>query len=102
MATVTALQSFVGILEKDVLGPDRIEKHSEFPNQPSVFPGGLGFSVGSLERKILKAGRKIDVVRGQKFESNHPAVLKWPAMFGQTAAGEVEQATSAPGEKRGK
>lgn len=103
MATVVAITSFVGILENDELGPDRIEKHSEFP-APSVFPGGLGFPVGSLQRNIKKPGRKIDVIKGQKYEDSHPAVRKWPAMFGK--AGdipiEVEAATAAPGEKRGR
>lgn len=103
MATVVALTSFVGVLEHDVLGPDRIEKHSEFPGQPSVFPGGLGFNPGSLERKIVKAGKKIEVRAGQKFDDNHPAVKKWPEMFGQVGLHpEVEAATAAPGEKRGK
>lgn len=103
MATVTALQSFVGILENDVLGPDRIEKHSEYPNQPSVFPGGQGFPVGSLERNIIKEGRKIDVIKGQNFDSNHPAVKKWPSMFGAVETlHPVEQATAAPGEERGR
>lgn len=101
MATVVALQSFVGILEHDVFGPDRIEAHSQFPNQPSVFVGGLGFPTGSLERKVVKAGKKIDIIRGQQFESNHPAVLRWPEMFGQVEnVHPVEQATAAPGEKR--
>jgi hypothetical protein len=103
MATVVAVTSFVGVLENDVLGPDRIEKHSEFPNQPSVFPGGLGFNPGSLERKVIKAGKSIQIFKGQKFDDNHPAVKKWPAMFGLVELHpEVEAATAAPGEKRGK
>ncbi len=103
MATVIALESFVGVLENDVLGPDRIEQHSEFPNQPSVFPGGKGFNPGSLERNIVKPGRKIDVIKGQMFEDSHPAVKKWPAMFGKpetVGVLPVEQATAAPGERR--
>ena len=102
MATVIALQSFTGVLEKDVLGPDRIENHSEYPGQPSVFKGGGGFPPGSLERNVVKQGKKIDVVRGQAFENNHPAVKKWPEMFGAPElVHPVEQATAAPGEKRG-
>lgn len=104
MATVIALQSFVGVLEKDVLGPDRIEKHSEFV-EPSVFKGGKGFRPGSLEVNVVKAGRTIQVVKGQRFENNHPVVKKWPEMFGIPGDQEVtpiEQATAAPGEKRGR
>ena len=102
MATVVAVQSFVGVLEKDVLDEDRIERHSEFP-QPSVFPGGKGFGAGSLERKYVSRGRKVDVVRGQRFEENHPVVKKWPEMFGQVELHPIiEQATAAPGEKRGR
>ena len=82
MATVTALQSFVGRLSKDVLGPDRIEKHSQF-TEPSVFPGGKKFGAGSLEREIVKEGSSIQVQRGQMFDSNHPAVKAFPAMFGE-------------------
>lgn len=81
MANVTALQSFTGVLRKDVLGPDRIERHSEF-KEPSVFPGGLGFPAGSLERNIKTPGEKVTVVKGQKYDSNHPIVKKWPGMFG--------------------
>ncbi len=72
MATVTALESFVGRLEKDVYGPDRIEKHSQYPNAPSVFRGPL-----------IKEGRKIQIIKGQLFESNHPAVKAFPTMFGE-------------------
>jgi hypothetical protein len=103
MATVIALESFVGVLEQDVLGEDRIEHHSEFPNQPSVFPGGKGFGAGSLQRNYVKHGKKIDVVKGQRFEDSHPAVKKWPQMFGLVGSDRaVEQATAAPGEKRGR
>lgn len=92
MATVIALESFVGVLEKDVRGEPRIEKHSEFPNQPSVFPG-----------KVIKPGKKIDIIRGQRYEDSHPAVKKWPQMFGLVNQSPIiEQATAAPGEKRGR
>ena len=89
MATVIALQSFVGRLESDVLGPSRIERHSQF-QEPSVFPG-----------PVVKQGRKIEVVKGQRFEDNHPAVKKWPTMFGAVEHDHVvEQATAEPGQKR--
>lgn len=94
MATVTALQSFVGVLEKDVLGEDRIEHHSEYPNQPSVFRGGKGFRVGSLERKVVREGAKVDIIRGQNYSDNHPAVKKWPQMFGE--AGPLHAETAPP------
>jgi hypothetical protein len=90
MATVVAIESFVGVLEKDVLAPSRIEHHSEFPNQPSVIPG-----------KVTKQGRSVKVVKGQAFEDSHPAVKKWPQMFGKPESTHpVEQATAAPGERR--
>lgn len=113
MATVVALQSFVGVLENDVLGEDRIEKHSEF-TIPSVFKGGKYYpaghplegklqGAGSLLVDVKKPGRKVDVVKGQRFEDSHPAVKKWPEMFGLTQLHpEVEAATAAPGEKRGR
>lgn len=93
MATVTALQSFVGRLEKDVRDKPRIEHHSEFPGQPSVIPG-----------KVIKEGRSIVVVKGQNFDSNHPVVKAFPSMFGQVdlVHPPIEQATAAPGEKRGR
>ncbi len=90
MATVTAVQSFVGRLEKDELGPPRVEKSSL---GESVFPG-----------KVIKEGRSVNVVKGQNFDSNHPVVLAFPAMFGEIERVKVEptveQATAAPGEKR--
>lgn len=102
MATVIALQSFVGVLEHDVLAEDRIEKHSQF-QEPSVFPGGKGLRIGSVDKIIVKPGRKIDVTKGQRFEDTHPAVKKWPEMFGlDDSVVRVEQATAAPGEKRGR
>ncbi len=68
MATVTALQSFRGVLEKDVLNPPRVEESSL---GRSVFPG-----------TVKTPGRTIDVIKGQNYEDNHPAVKKWPEMFG--------------------
>jgi hypothetical protein len=89
VATVTALQSFVGRLRKDKVGPPRVEKHSL---GDSVFPG-----------EVIEPGESIQVVRGQNFDSNHPVVKAFPTMFGEVEAiHPVEQATAAPGEKRGK
>ena len=82
MASVAALQSFTGRLEKDVLGPDRIEHHSEYPNAPSVFKGGKKYGAGDLRVEIVKEGKSISVQKGQLFESNHPVVKRWPSMFG--------------------
>jgi hypothetical protein len=84
MATVTALQSFVGILKNDKLGPPRIEKHSQFP-EPSVFPG-----------KVIEEGEKIQVQKGDNFDSNHPAVKKWPSMFGQVELVHPTQQATTP------
>lgn len=89
MATVTALQSFIGVLENDVLDEPRVEKSSL---GESVFPG-----------KVKKQGRSIQIVKGANFDSSHPAVKKWPEMFGQVEIlHPVEQATAAPGEERGR
>lgn len=94
MGTATALQSFVGVLSKDVYEPDSTVKDKQ-GNDVTV-PGAL---------KIK--GKSIQVVRGQNFDDNHPAVLAFPTMFGLVEAihhvekATVEQATAAPGEKRG-
>ena len=48
--------------------------------------------------------------KGMPFEADHPAVKKWPKAFGpfafpypvkRRAESRIEQATAAPGEKRG-
>ena len=90
MATVTALQSFVGRLEKDVLAKPRVVITSLGTD---TFPG-----------KVITPGRAIQVVKGQNFDSNHPVVRAFPSMFGQVdlAHPAIEQATAAPGEKRGR
>jgi hypothetical protein len=89
VATVTALQSFVGRLEKDVYGPDRIEKHSQFPNSPSVFRGPL-----------IKEGRKIEVQKGQLYDSNHPAVKAFPSMFGPVETIHPTELAAGPALKK--
>jgi hypothetical protein len=119
MATVVALDTFVGILENDELGEDRVEQHSEHPGAPSVFPGGKFYpagyinawgrdvggkpqGAGSLVVNVKKPGRKVDIRQGQRYDANHPAVKKWPDKFGEVGLHpEVESATRAPGEKRG-
>lgn len=43
--------------------------------------------------------------QGDRFDASHPAVKKWPQLFRPEIARDelrVEQATAAPGEKRGK
>jgi hypothetical protein len=52
-------------------------------------------------------GETLDVRGGDLFEANHPAVKKYPKLFGPITfrfptKGRVEQATAAPGEKRGR
>ncbi len=86
MATVAALQSFIGRLEADKLGEAPKNKAGEVKGP----------------RPVLKEGRKFEAVKGQLFDSNHPAVKAFPTMFGQPdlAARSVEQATATPGEKR--
>jgi hypothetical protein len=52
-------------------------------------------------------GARFEVHQGDLIDADHPAVRKWPEAFGpvfvhhRSAAGKVEQATAAPGEKRG-
>lgn len=51
-------------------------------------------------------GTLIDVRKGDIFRSDDPAVAKWPQLFGpvalrSTGSPRIEQATAAPGEKRG-
>jgi len=46
------------------------------------------------------------IVKGETFEADHPAVRKWPQFFGPVLLRypmqpEIEQATAAPGQKRG-
>jgi hypothetical protein len=45
------------------------------------------------------------IIEGDLYASDHPAVKKWPDLFkpiaARTAEPRVEQATAAPGEKRG-
>lgn len=53
-------------------------------------------------------GARVEVHQGDLIDADHPAVRKWPDYFGpafihhRTSGGEVEQATAAPGEKRGR
>ena len=89
MATVTALQSFVGRISKDKVGPSRVVVSSLGTD---TFPG-----------KVIEAGRSVQVVRGQRFDAAHPVVKTFPAMFGVEELAHstpVEQATAAPGERR--
>jgi hypothetical protein len=53
-------------------------------------------------------GEDIDFRQGELIEADHPAVKKWPESFGAVRlnhpvkrSASVEQATAAPGEKRG-
>lgn len=51
-------------------------------------------------------GETLYVREGDLFEADHPAVAKWPdyfaAPFLRYPVKRVEQATAAPGEKRGR
>ena len=52
-------------------------------------------------------GEVISVVKGTLFYSDSPEVKLWPDKFGPavvrgTPPGKIEQATAAPGEKRGR
>lgn len=53
-------------------------------------------------------GARIDFHRGDLIDADHPAVSKWPDKFGPITVQHrspknerIEQATAAPGEKRG-
>ena len=53
-------------------------------------------------------GARLDIHVGDRIDADHPAVRQWPEHFGpltiqhRTPGGVVEQATAAPGEKRGR
>jgi hypothetical protein len=54
-------------------------------------------------------GARVDFHQGDLIDADHPAVRKWPESFGpitvqhRSPKGErIEQATAAPGEKRGR
>jgi hypothetical protein len=57
----------------------------------------------ALDSFVGRLGKEDVVIReGERFAPDHPAVKKWPQLFGRAATGPaVEQATAAPGEKRG-
>lgn len=65
--------------------------------------------VAALGGFVAAIGREtFDVRGGDLFEIDHPLVVKHPDMFGPpklrfpvNRSGRVEQATAAPGEKRG-
>jgi hypothetical protein len=51
-------------------------------------------------------GEPVEIKKGDLVRATDPALKKWPEHFGppqfrEEAAPEVEQATAAPGEKRG-
>jgi len=53
------------------------------------------------------AGDRIDIHVGDRIDADHPAVRQWPEHFGPLTVqhrtpATVEQATAAPGEKRGR
>jgi hypothetical protein len=68
--------------------------------EPNIVRAAEAF-IGEVDGETLR------VVKGDLFEANHPAVRKWPHLFVPihirypTASPKVEQATAAPGEKRG-
>ena len=86
MANVIALQSGLIVLKQGKRGPAPKDK------QGNII--GLG--------PITDPGDSVNVVQGQMYDSNHPAVKKAPTMFGEPNAihRSVEQATAGPGEKR--
>jgi hypothetical protein len=88
VATVTALQSFIGRVKKDKTAPVR---KVEADGVTYHFPGA-----------VLEEGESVQVIKGQNYDSNHPVVKQFPDMFGAIdSIHPVEQATAAPGEKRG-
>ena len=103
MATVVALTSFNGYLKRDELGrrPMVMNKTTGKEQAAGEWSGVAdGLPADGQE---IKAGEQVKVFQGQVFEDSHPAVKKWPSMFGKREAighSPVEQATAAPGEKR--
>lgn len=71
--------------------------------RPASVRVALESFVGSVGTAVVR------VHKGDLFWSDDPAVVKWPALFGEpvvkTSSGapspRVEAATAAPGEKRG-
>ena len=57
----------------------------------------------ALDSFVGRLGKDDVVIRvGETFAPDHPAVKKWPHMFGRADTGPViETATAAPGEQRG-
>jgi hypothetical protein len=97
MATVTALQSFVGRLSKDEVDP-KVRYDGRGPRKVVTSLGEDNFP-----GLVTKQGESIQVVKGQNFDSNHRVVKAFPTMFGLVETlHPVEQATAAPGEKRGR
>jgi hypothetical protein len=86
VANVIALQSGLIRLKKGKRGPAPKDKEGNII--------GLG--------PITDAGESVNIVQGQLYDSNHPAVKMAPTMFGEPNSihRSVEQATAAPGEKR--
>ena len=46
-------------------------------------------------------GQSVQVIAGETFRTSDPVVKKYPAHFGKPDGERIEQATAAPGEKRG-
>jgi hypothetical protein len=59
-------------------------------------------NVVALTSFVGRVGTKdVVVLAGEAFAKGDPIVKKWPHLFSRTAEPRVEQATAAPGEKRG-
>jgi hypothetical protein len=98
MATVTALQSFVGRLSKDKVDPKFRDADGKHPRKVTTSLGDDHFP-----GYVIESGEAIQVIKGQNFDSNHRVVKAFPTMFGLVETlHPVEQATAAPGEKRGR
>ena len=97
MATVAAISSFAGWLKRDELGPRPKDAKGKTVGEDHGIADGL-----PAPGQTVKDGEKFHAFQGQLFDDNHPAVKRWPTMFGKpdTVVRTVEQATAAPGEKR--
>jgi hypothetical protein len=100
VATVAALSSFAGWLKRDELGP-----LPKVLNKTTGKEQAVGEWSGHAEGlpapgQEVKAGEQIKVFQGQLFDSNHPAVKKWPAMFGAPELLGRSTVEQAAGEKR--
>lgn len=85
MATVVALTAFHGWLKRDELGPSPKDKNGKTLDREAMgwAPGLPAHDPYGTPIQDVKEGEQVKFFEGQLVDSNHPAVKKWPSMFGQ-------------------